>query len=328
MQLAWSNVQKSSPLYPKFHNKRYRSVTGYVPFDQLCARLVVLVDTYIDQHGTPAQAIAQSLKEAADSHPPARWLSSELAEAFVRTKLPAKLPKINRALPYLLLLLPKHDALRLPDLGRPQALVITHFLVGDRVGAKTLHSDSIAIFATTDEGKMFFIKADLDAAGQFDPRPATLATAFDEQPPKSITSPTSTEAQNNCLYLAYQCLLYMQRYEPDSLPSGLQATTPGSSANNGFGAIATPTAHHPQRQQKRQQNRAYPPAWIGKDYKPKRQRPSGQRTNKRTQSRQGQSLGTPKDSHWRRGHWRSQPSGPRDNPTYEEIWIEPIHING
>lgn len=32
-------------------------------------------------------------------------------------------------------------------------------------------------------------------------------------------------------------------------------------------------------------------------------------------------------AHWVRGHWRKQPYGPRDNPRYERIWIEP-HLRG
>lgn len=32
-------------------------------------------------------------------------------------------------------------------------------------------------------------------------------------------------------------------------------------------------------------------------------------------------------AHWVRGHWRKQPYGPRDDPSYERIWIEP-HLRG
>ena len=31
--------------------------------------------------------------------------------------------------------------------------------------------------------------------------------------------------------------------------------------------------------------------------------------------------------HWVRGHWRNQPYGPRDNPEYKTIWIQP-HLRG
>jgi len=31
--------------------------------------------------------------------------------------------------------------------------------------------------------------------------------------------------------------------------------------------------------------------------------------------------------HYRNPHWRNQPYGPRDNPTYKEIWIEGVFIN-
>jgi hypothetical protein len=31
-------------------------------------------------------------------------------------------------------------------------------------------------------------------------------------------------------------------------------------------------------------------------------------------------------THWRRGHFRNQPSGPRDNPVYRPCWIAPMLI--
>lgn len=39
------------------------------------------------------------------------------------------------------------------------------------------------------------------------------------------------------------------------------------------------------------------------------------------------SSGSKKSSHWRRGHWRRQPRGSRQNPEYYYIWIEPVLIN-
>lgn len=33
-------------------------------------------------------------------------------------------------------------------------------------------------------------------------------------------------------------------------------------------------------------------------------------------------------SHWRRGHWRNQPYGDRQKPSFKPIWIEPTFING
>lgn len=58
------------------------------------------------------------------------------------------------------------------------------------------------------------------------------------------------------------------------------------------------------------------PRWIGKDYKIKVAR---QTINA--------GLGTPKRTHWRSGHWREQPYGPRENPQYRQKFIEPILIN-
>jgi len=37
--------------------------------------------------------------------------------------------------------------------------------------------------------------------------------------------------------------------------------------------------------------------------------------------------GVSRKAHWVRGHWRKQPYGPRDDPRYERIWIEP-HLRG
>jgi hypothetical protein len=44
----------------------------------------------------------------------------------------------------------------------------------------------------------------------------------------------------------------------------------------------------------------------------------------RTESEDPAAPGSPKRLHWVRGHYRRQPSGPRETPRYETIWIEPF----
>lgn len=63
------------------------------------------------------------------------------------------------------------------------------------------------------------------------------------------------------------------------------------------------------------------PRWIGKDFELKTDSPGARNSTSVSVSRS-----SPR-THWRRGHWRNQPFGSRENPEYKNIWIEPILIS-
>lgn len=58
------------------------------------------------------------------------------------------------------------------------------------------------------------------------------------------------------------------------------------------------------------------PRWLGRSYQPKT-RSSGGTT---------EPSGNHVRAHWRRGHWRNQPYGPRDQVKHKIVWIEPIYV--
>ncbi len=103
--------------------------------------------------------------------------------------------------------------------------------------------------------------------------------------------------------LVFQILLYLME-KPDAITIERSRIGFGGSCkkNKGKKPIdATPIA----------------PLWIGKNYQLFQQTPtdfSVEKTSPRT--------------HWRRGHWRKQPFGSRNNSQYKNIWIEPMIICG
>lgn len=57
------------------------------------------------------------------------------------------------------------------------------------------------------------------------------------------------------------------------------------------------------------------PIMIGGSYRIKKEKSSGNGTH------------ASPVAHWRRGHWRQQPIGSKDNPGIKNIWIEPVLVN-
>lgn len=101
--------------------------------------------------------------------------------------------------------------------------------------------------------------------------------------------------------LSFQFMLYMMA-KPDTLIVNSEL------GRKGFGK----SKEDPQRD----------PFWIGKNFQVKRENKPSSTSNPGS--------GGSKITHWRRGHWRNQPIGAKDNrdPQFKQIWIEPVLING
>jgi hypothetical protein len=100
------------------------------------------------------------------------------------------------------------------------------------------------------------------------------------------------------LNIIYNVFLYLQSAPDDFEEVSMGATTSG---RKGFGV--------------QKQSRQRTPIMIG-----------GKRYAKRKQQTPATNHASP-ISHWRRGHWRNQPHGSKENPSYKLVWIEPTLIN-
>lgn len=83
--------------------------------------------------------------------------------------------------------------------------------------------------------------------------------------------------------------------------------------------MATESCYKPQTKQENRQCRLNPleaTRWLGKNYS----------LRKEYNQKEASSFGTKQKIYWRRGHWRQQRYGSKDNPTIKTIWIEPYLV--
>lgn len=294
----------------------YKSPSGYLPWNIhlrtcfLSGSVEVTIAGYRNSDVLCVK-VGELAREAVIHKAPARYISKEMCEAFMQTPLPVLPKEVIDILPYVHILLPRNCVFDhmgdevvslivrsgclypkdMPDdqLGRE---IMKEFFPGEIMTPKELMGSSgIQVATITQEGSNFWQEfIDEDAKSW-----------QDEHIKQREGSGYHNGATEKIMRVAINSLL-VHLYEPELITTD---PTPKASSGTGFGGSPGKSP--------------LGPTWIGKGFRYQREKtnaPGGQE----------QGRGNVR-AHWRRGHWRSQPVGPKRQER-KVLWIKPVFVTG
>lgn len=313
---------KQSIWYERLQSKlNYKSVRGYIDTKTIASELCsYLWATSEYSDATDPEDIAQisTISAAyliATDLVPIYWLSQDLAKALLHTELPTHWVNLKPFVPSGIILLP--PIIKSPDNKTIEWLHFNYFPAGYiyqnlTIGDTTWQNTSkepikspiltwISIFKDFSTYSST-IRLEPDPEGNPEKGEFYLAPTVELSGDNTdiLTEKEFTGAIDN---LVFQLLLYMMA-KPNSISidrSGI-GFSGGKNAKKSKLANTVPKA----------------PLWIGKNYQLKYESSKSLNLSSKHSPR----------THWRRGHWRNQPTGSRDNPLYKNIWIEPTIVSG
>lgn len=305
---------RNSPYYKKFNTRRYRSPKGYSDYEQVifkCARELYIYITYfsveiLSSNFTHSNSLAILLSTYLKDFK-TFYLDKKLLDAFIKTKPPADTTKLKRIVPNGLILFPQ--GIIIPNTNsKVKWIMFRHSLVGEVIESYPLsQGGSFGTVLNTHNYLSWFTILDDELNTQYT-KNIKLTENYRDDPSyyKYIYDPTIgvndqigfTETEGDIVNLItdvlIQTILYLQTNEDTIIEKAKSDRQIGFGKNN-KGRIT--------------------PVIIGEGFTPKYIGEVG--TNKSSN----------KSTHWRRGHYRWQPYGSKDNPEYKSIWIEPTLIN-
>ncbi|EKU98052.1 hypothetical protein Lepto7375DRAFT_7311 [Leptolyngbya sp. PCC 7375] len=287
---------KNNRVYKKLNSKKYRSVSNYTDYKDLCF-VLTLNNMNSNPQNRDEDVLARGIANFCLSREhPIYWVSKELFTALINTKVPKVFNEIKKTLDSFVLMLP-NNAMYGHTGDHCGCLLVNHFLKNESIKIKPFLFDEFVedefkgkseyIFHSSETGNLMVVGVPILA-----PRPWYSSNIiFEREMPEN----TDYRLEN----FVYNLILYLQNYEE-------KITTDSSST--GFRV-------NKQKLKAKDVGQGYSPIrWLGKGYKIKYE--SG-------------SPGTHKspETHIRMGHWRKQPIGPRDKDDHKMIWIEPMLVN-
>lgn len=235
-------------------------------------------------------------------------LDEKLFDALNNTHLPQDLLEIKRVIPMGLLFLP--PKLRNPDGQILKWVLFYHQLPEDTIATIQLKNFSLNIIphrenalswmTIFDDGCQYASSNSLHfERGNFADEENFFVNEILQYEGKNIDTKTEKEFGDKVTQLLIQTLLYLQINPQDQKRAGY------------------PQLHHPAKGVSKKQKLT--PIIIGRNYQVKTEKSS-------SRSVEPSARKSP-ITHWRRGHWRNQPYGARDNPQCKPLWIEPFLVN-
>ena len=235
-------------------------------------------------------------------------LSKELFNAFQQSKIPDSISEFKRVIPCGLLFVPpglevNGDAVI--------SILFSHELPGEYT--QTIYfSDGSELWGTTRDNSCInyiAITKKYILSGLLPFSNISETTSEDFEFTQNVVNVYSEKKKIDLVQkqgllirnILLQTLLYLQT-KPDELQ---QVVVPVQTRTKGSASWHKPTL-----------------PIIGKDYKIKRE------TTKTVSSNPGNPTGIKVATHWRRGHYRHQAIGSRENLEHKLIWIEPVLVNG
>jgi hypothetical protein len=303
---------RKSPYYAKLTERKYRHLSGYTEYDEVMldiARTRFVYDYYsIEQfkedfiHRTSLILINSMFVDGFSSF----WLSPDLFTAFLHTDLPDKLYTFRRVIKNCVLFLP--EGLYTPDRTSVKWLLFNHRLQNEamysvEIGKNKIYpimndSDSLSITFYDAMRYQYSTNRSLSLKeGKFvsDHKNENFILRTNEKSDEDVEKRFMDKVFN----VVVNVLLFLQTYEEKELAQYLDVKVAQK-----------------QRSVKPSKKPKLEPYVIGAKYKTKQQsvKREGAQTHKKIQ-------------HWRRGHYRNQTIGSRENPQHKLVWIEPMLIN-
>lgn len=251
--------------------------------------------------------------KAVTTNAPIFWLSPELCRAFLNTQLPDKLPELSRPFRAFHLMLPQDVAgLNCPGIGNTFNLVVVHKRKGDpaelhefpggiSVTSEAQLIDRLEVASMMSDELVMPSSVPLDGGPSALEAPESISSSTDGW--RDVNTQKAINLQLRLIYLAYQSILWLQRD-----PMLVTEITPRATAT-------AATVHESKRS-------FHSRRWLGENYRVRRSASSSSSSSSSQAS--GGSHASPA-THWRAGHIRLQPCGPKKQDR-KVIWIEPTLV--
>lgn len=294
----------NSKVYKQLTRKIYRSPKGYADYKETaleiattyeaCSEIGIKLNSW-KTNRTMFQLINHHVVNNASSY----WLDNNLFEAFLKSDIPKGVGDIKQVIKSGLLFLP--EGLKSPDGSPVSWLAFAHLKKNEAVAAaQTLNvvihdpeSDSERICWGT------ILKDCVVYSGVFYPE---RMQSKDELIICKVEGNPETES----IFIDSISALLTQTLIAAAIMPELLQSDKNSAYTAGF------AKHNPKKDELKYLN----PNWIGRGYKPRvitRPQSSGTHASPST--------------HWRRGHWRRVPTGPREEGNRKWNWIQPVLVN-
>jgi hypothetical protein len=298
-----NQLTKASPYFKKFSQKRYSKVKGYIDHDSVTLHLARSLTTYeyLDGsffeddfiHRNSLVVLNKLYQDDFSSY----WLTPELFNAFTKTTLPENIEHLKQIIPAGILMLP--PVLKNPD-GQPLKWVVFYHrraeekiptikIANGEIDIEHDPHDTLTWTTMLDDGSQYSGNVKVN---NYNPVEAN-DYFFVHDIYKDANETTEKQFTHVITAIIFQTLLYLQ-IKPEEIKALSSHSSPRSKGNN----------------KKRS------PLMIGSNYQYKREDSNINKT------------GITKVTHWRRGFYRWQPYGKKDNPQHKLVWIEPTIVNG
>jgi hypothetical protein len=301
-----NQATKKSKYYKQLTQNKYRHLKGYVEYDDVMfeiARIRYSYDSYpIDffqtdfVHKNCLLTIADFL--ANDFKP--LWLSPNLFQAFQHTDIPSQLQSFHRVVKNGILFLPY--GLKTPDGADIRWVIFSHNLATDIFPDVNIRNNILTTYKNNYDS-LTFSCYDSDRYQYSSNRALYLIDGKlnTEQGKDNFIIRTDERTDENVekkfmetlFNLIINTLIYLQTYEEK--------------------IITEPTKIN---KNKAPNKNKLEPYIVGENYK-----------TKTLVEKINNKIGAKKTQHWRRGHYRNQICGKRNNPDHKLVWIEPVLIN-
>ena len=308
-----NQITRKSEYYRKLSQNRYSRVKGYIEIDDVIfnyiARTLVVYDFYdhsVFEEDFAHRTAAIVLKNLYNQQFGCYCLGAELFEAFNKTTPPTTLAEFKRVIPQGILLVP--PKIKNPDGQLLKWIGFYHRLRNEEIAPMVFNKcnllcmsdpiDSLYWFTVMDDHTQYGITRHLkiDENYQFNFSTDNVHISNDvEERGKNIETKSELEFTSKVSELLVQTLLYLQ--------SEQNTETVMANKNQRTNHL-------------RDKNNKLSPIIIGKNYRIKREFNGTSSDNSNS-----------KKIFWRKGHWRAQRVGKREEKQSKMLWIQPVLVN-
>jgi|GEM_PF-4640110 len=301
---------KRLPEYQMLLSKRYQEPSGYASYRSVCVEVASII---MNAKKAPRNLDSVTAAAAGISHQiahlelPTFWLNQSLAVALEHTQIPDQLIGVRRVLPGGVVMLP-NNFLKTPDGKQITFIGWLHQLPDDDLLDIKITREFNLIPQSSKDGYInWFSSLSNGEVYQGNIKCLSNSVEFGEKifdiNLRSVTNDINEEAERETIVkiekLIVQVLLLMQARTDLVSDSQVIQSTRGV----GFNSQAKAELLQPR--------------WIGKDYKVREEQESAPAS--------GGTHASPRP-HWRKGHLRRVPVGPREENQRKWTWIEPTWI--
>ncbi len=301
---------KQLPEYQKLVSKCYREPSGYASVRAICYQIARAVWNARVNPGGLDWVTADSASiayQVAHLEVPTLWLSKPLAVALKETNIPAQVAGLKRVLPGGIIMLPE-NLFKTPDDQQCTFIAWIHRLPEDELVDIKLGSRFTVSHPPTEQGQICWFSA-LANGDVYHGNVECLPDGVEFGPINLATNlryftNINAEAESDIIAslqrLIIQVLLVMQ-VRPNLIDeTQITQTTQGV----GF-------------KKSKVENQMWNPRWIGKNYVIREETVAAPPS--------GGTHASPRP-HWRKGHLRRVPIGPREENQRKWIWLEPTWV--